>query len=83
MAKAVILKRKKDKCTVFIEFDLDTMEGFRIKKQVRIHSIMPVFILYSFSYSLLQLFWGLVMGMMSFIVVRRFTFSCLLRSHVC
>ncbi|KAM5543706.1 hypothetical protein V8D89_002323 [Ganoderma adspersum] len=41
VAKAAILKKKKDKCTVFIEFDLDTMEGFRIKKWIR-RPFMPI-----------------------------------------
>ncbi|KAI1782750.1 hypothetical protein LXA43DRAFT_1103460 [Ganoderma leucocontextum] len=33
VAKTAILKKNKDKCTIFIEFDLDSMDGFQIKKR--------------------------------------------------
>ena len=34
VAKTSILKKKKDSCVVNIEFDVDMMNGFRIRKRV-------------------------------------------------
>jgi hypothetical protein len=39
VALANLMKKKKDACGVGVEFDLDNMEGFRIRKRVNILSL--------------------------------------------
>lgn len=34
VVKSSVLKKKKDACVVNVEFDVDTMNGFRIQKRV-------------------------------------------------
>lgn len=34
VALLALMKKKKDTCGVGVEFDLDTMDGFRIRKRV-------------------------------------------------
>jgi len=34
VVKSSVLKKKKDACVVNVEFDVNTMDGFRIRKRV-------------------------------------------------
>ncbi|KAJ8585723.1 hypothetical protein M405DRAFT_910709 [Rhizopogon salebrosus TDB-379] len=38
IARAALLKKKKDTCVVNVEFDVDTMDGFRIRKRALPHA---------------------------------------------
>jgi hypothetical protein len=40
VALLALMKKKKDNCNVSVEFDLNTMEGFRIRKRVHSYSTL-------------------------------------------
>jgi hypothetical protein len=44
VALSALLKKKKDTCGVGVEFDADSMDGYRIKKRVSLSLIISVFV---------------------------------------
>lgn len=58
VALATLMKKKKDTCGVGVEFDLDTMDGFRIRKRVcyfYLYSIPSMLTVYSLTLKLTAL----------------------------